>query len=74
MNTLEVIRVTAFLKIDFICCFFSVTTRNGVSWFLALHVEILLIVDSLENMGRELSRNKITSLVITINRKMYLGT
>lgn len=64
--------MTAFLKIDFIFCFFPVTTRNGVSWFLALHVEILLIVDSLENMGRELSRNKITSLVITINRKIYL--
>ena len=66
------IRVTAFLKIDFISCFFSVTTRNGVLWFLALHVEILLIVDSLENMGGELSRNKNTSSVITINRKIYL--
>ena len=72
MNTMEVIRVTAFLKIDFIFCFFPVTARNGVSWFLTLHVEILLIVDSLENMGSELSRNKITSLVITINRKIYL--
>lgn len=53
MNTLGVVKMTAFLKIDF--CFLTAFCEDQelCCMFSPLHFESLLIVDSLENMGKE---------------------